>query len=74
LGVGITTLTRKNKIVQKPPRNSAGFCGGGQRLSWAVEPSKEEEEEEEEEEERRRGRKWWEAGGRRLHKEELHNL
>jgi hypothetical protein len=27
-----------------PPRNSAGFCGGGQGLSWAVEPRKEEEE------------------------------
>jgi hypothetical protein len=27
----------------KPPRNSAGFCGGGQDLSWAVEPRKEEE-------------------------------
>jgi hypothetical protein len=33
------------KIVEKPPRNSAGFCGGGQGLSWAVEPRKEEEEE-----------------------------
>jgi hypothetical protein len=32
-----------------PPRNSAGFCGGGQGLSWAVKPRKEEEEEEEEE-------------------------
>jgi hypothetical protein len=41
----------KNKIVEKPPRNSAGFCGGGQGLSWTVEPRKEEEEEEEEEEE-----------------------
>jgi hypothetical protein len=29
--------------VEKPPRNSAGFCGGGQGLSWAVEPRKEEE-------------------------------
>jgi hypothetical protein len=35
----------KKKIVEKPPRNSAGFCGGGQGLSWAVEPRKEEEEE-----------------------------
>jgi hypothetical protein len=26
----------KKKIVQKPPRNSAGFFGGGQGLSWAV--------------------------------------
>jgi hypothetical protein len=32
------------KIVEMPPRNSAGFCGGGQGLSWAVEPRKEEEE------------------------------
>jgi hypothetical protein len=31
----------KKKIVEKPPRNSAGFCGGGQGLSWAVEPRKE---------------------------------
>jgi hypothetical protein len=28
----------------KPPRNSAGFCGGGQGLDWAVEPRKEEED------------------------------
>jgi hypothetical protein len=41
--VGLTTLPCKKKIVQKPPRNSAGFCGGGQGLSWAVEPRKEEE-------------------------------
>jgi hypothetical protein len=26
------------KSVEKPPRNSAGFCGGGQGLSWAVDP------------------------------------
>jgi hypothetical protein len=44
--VGLTTLPCKKKIVEKPPRNSAGFCGGGQGLSWAVEPRKEEEEEE----------------------------
>jgi hypothetical protein len=48
LGVGLTTLPCKKKIVEKPPRNSAGFCGGGQGLRWAVEPRKEEEEEEEE--------------------------
>jgi hypothetical protein len=42
LGVGLTTLPCKRKIVEKPPRNSAGFCGGGQGLSWAVEPRKEE--------------------------------
>jgi hypothetical protein len=42
LGVGLTTLPCKKKIVEKPPRNSAGFCGGGQGLSWAVEPRKEE--------------------------------
>jgi hypothetical protein len=47
--VGLTTLPCK-KIVEKPPRNSAGFCGGDQGLSWAVEPRKVEEEEEEEEE------------------------
>jgi hypothetical protein len=32
----------KKKIVEKPVRNSAGFFGGGQVLSWAVEPRKEE--------------------------------
>jgi hypothetical protein len=48
LGVGLTTLHCIKEIVEKPPRNSAGFCGGGQGLSWAVEPRKEEEEEEEE--------------------------
>jgi hypothetical protein len=41
LGVGLTTLPCKKKIVEKPPRNLAGFCGGGQVLSWAVEPRKE---------------------------------
>jgi hypothetical protein len=47
LGVGLTTLPcKKKKIVEKPPRNSAGFCGGGQGLSWAVEPREEEEGEE----------------------------
>jgi hypothetical protein len=35
----------KLSALKKPPRNSAGFCGGGQGLSWAVEPRKEEEEE-----------------------------
>jgi hypothetical protein len=39
--VGLTTLPCKKKIVEKPPRNSAGFCGGSQGLSWAVEPRKE---------------------------------
>jgi hypothetical protein len=48
LGVGLTALPCKRENVEKPPRNSAGFCGGGQGLSWAVEPRKEEEEEEEE--------------------------
>jgi hypothetical protein len=43
--VGITTLPCKEKTVEKPSRNSAGFCGGGQVLSWAVEPREEEEEE-----------------------------
>jgi hypothetical protein len=42
--VGLTTLPCKKKTVERPPRNSAGFCGGGQGLSWAVEPRKEEEE------------------------------
>jgi hypothetical protein len=28
-------------IGEKPLRNSAGFCGGGQGLSWAVEARKE---------------------------------
>jgi hypothetical protein len=41
-GVGLTTLPCKKKIVEKPPRNSAGFCGGVQGLSWAVEPRQEE--------------------------------
>jgi hypothetical protein len=44
LGVGLITPPCK-KIVEKPPKNSAGFCGGGQGLSWAVERRKEEEEE-----------------------------
>jgi hypothetical protein len=43
--VGLTNLPCIKKIVEKPPRNSAGFCGGGQCLSWAVQPRKEEEEE-----------------------------
>jgi hypothetical protein len=38
--VGLTTLPCK-KIVEKPTRNSAGFCGGGQGLIWTVEPKKE---------------------------------
>jgi hypothetical protein len=41
--VGIKPYPVKKKIVDKPPRNLAGFCGGGQGLSWAVEPRKEEE-------------------------------
>jgi hypothetical protein len=40
--VGLTILPCKKENVEKPPRNSAGFCGGGQGLSWAVEPRKEE--------------------------------
>jgi hypothetical protein len=54
VGRGSTTLPCKKKIVEKPPRNSAGFCGVGQGLSWAVEPRKEEEEGE-------RGRRQWTA-------------
>jgi hypothetical protein len=42
--VGLTTLPCKRENVEKPSRNSAVFCGGGQGLSWAVEPRKEEEE------------------------------
>jgi hypothetical protein len=41
--MGLTTLPCKKKIVEKPPRNSARFCGGGRGLSWAVEPKEEEE-------------------------------
>jgi hypothetical protein len=40
--VGLTTLPCKKKIVEKPPRNSAGLCGGVKGLSWAVEPRKDE--------------------------------
>jgi hypothetical protein len=54
--MGLQHYPVNKKIVEKPPRNSAGFCGGGQGLSWAVEPRKEEEEEEEEEEESARDR------------------
>jgi hypothetical protein len=43
LGVGLHPYPVKKKIVEKPPRNSAGFCGGGQGLSWAVEPRGERE-------------------------------
>jgi hypothetical protein len=39
---GVNNPTCKKKIVEKPPRSSAVFCGGGQSLSWAVEPRKEE--------------------------------
>jgi hypothetical protein len=42
LGVGLTILPCKKKIAEEPPRNSAGFSGGGQGLSWAVERRKEE--------------------------------
>jgi hypothetical protein len=38
LGVRLTTLPCEKKIVEKPPRNSARFCGGNHGLSWAVEP------------------------------------
>jgi hypothetical protein len=41
--VGIKPYPVKKKIVVKPPRNLARFCGGGQGLSWAVEPREEEE-------------------------------
>jgi hypothetical protein len=42
LGVGLQSYLAKKNIIEKLPRNSAGFCGGGQGLSWAVEPKKEE--------------------------------
>jgi hypothetical protein len=38
--VGLQPYPVKKKTVEKPPRNSAGFWGGGQGLSWAVEPRK----------------------------------
>jgi hypothetical protein len=60
LGVGLTILPCKKKIVEKPSRNSAGFCGEGQGLSWAVKPRKEE---------RIILRDW-----RKLRNQELHNL
>jgi hypothetical protein len=41
--IGENNSNLKKKIVEKPPRNSAGFCGGGRGLSWAVEPWKGEE-------------------------------
>jgi hypothetical protein len=41
LGVELQPYPVKRKIVEKSPRNSAGFCGEGQGLSWAVEPRKE---------------------------------
>jgi hypothetical protein len=41
--VGLITLPCKKKIAEKPPRNSARFCGESQGLGWAVEPRKEEE-------------------------------
>jgi hypothetical protein len=33
--VGIKTLPCKKENFERPPRNSAGFCGGGHGLSWA---------------------------------------
>jgi hypothetical protein len=46
--VGLTTLPSKKKLLRSLQENSAGFCGGGQGLGWAVEPRKKEEEEEDE--------------------------
>jgi hypothetical protein len=43
VGRGAQPYPVKKKIVKKPPRSSVGFCGGGQGLSWALEPMKEEE-------------------------------
>jgi hypothetical protein len=46
VGRGANNLPcKKKENVETPPRNSAGFCGGGQGLSWAVEPRKEEKKE-----------------------------
>jgi hypothetical protein len=39
--VGLQPYTVKKKIVEKPPTNSPGFCGGDHSLSWAVELRKE---------------------------------
>jgi hypothetical protein len=41
---GYNPTLQKKKIVEKPLKNSAGFCGGDHGLSCAVEPRKEEEE------------------------------
>jgi hypothetical protein len=42
--VGLTALPCKIEIVEKPPRNSAGFFGGGQGLSLSQGKKKEEED------------------------------
>jgi hypothetical protein len=47
----------KKKIVEKPPRNSAEFCGGGHGLSWAVEPRKERRKKGKEKERERKRKK-----------------
>jgi hypothetical protein len=41
VGRGAKTLPCRKENVEKPPKNSARFCGGGQGLDWAVEPRKE---------------------------------
>jgi hypothetical protein len=33
LGVELQPYPVKKKVVEKPPRNSSGFCGGGQGLT-----------------------------------------
>jgi hypothetical protein len=43
VGRGATTLPCKRENVEKPPRNSVGFCGGDKGLNWAVELRKEEQ-------------------------------
>jgi hypothetical protein len=43
LGLGLIILSCKKKIVEKPSRNSAAFCGGGQGISWAVGQGKKKE-------------------------------
>jgi hypothetical protein len=40
--VGLTTLPCKKENCLEASRNSTGFYGGGQGLSWAVETRKEE--------------------------------
>jgi hypothetical protein len=65
VGRGATTLPCKRENVEKPPIKSAGFCGGGQGLSWAVEPRKERQKEREIKKDRRRLK--WTKNGPKYH-------